>query len=91
MYNYARIETLVDKEQINDAVLNCSYILSTIKFNHNVIKLMLDEDYFVNREEKYDVFTAKKPINEYDEHNEDNQDNLSSDNVDEEKDNEEVN
>lgn len=91
IYNYARIETLVDKEQINDAVLNCSYILSTIKFNHNVIKLMLDEDYFVNREEKYDVFTAKKPINEYDEHNEDNQDNLSSDNVDEEKDNEEVN
>ena len=38
MYNYARIETLVDKDQINDAVLNCSYILSTIKFNHNVIK-----------------------------------------------------
>lgn len=62
VYNYAKMETYVDKEDINDAVLNCSYILSTIKFNHNVIKLMLDEDYLTNREEKYDQFVAKKPI-----------------------------
>lgn len=62
VYNYAKMETYVDKEDINNAVLNCSYILSTIKFNHNVIKLMLDDDYFTSREEKYDKFTAKKPI-----------------------------
>lgn len=62
VYNYAKMETYVDKEDINSAVLNCSYILSTIKFNHNVIKLMLDENYLTNREEKYDEFTAKKPI-----------------------------
>lgn len=90
MYNYAKIEVLVDKEQINDAVLNCSYILSTIKFNHNVIKLMLNDDYLINREEKYDLFEPKNPINEYDEHKEDNQDNLEE-KVDEESDNEEVN
>lgn len=87
MYNYAKIEALVDKEQINDTILNCSYILSTIKFNHNVIKLMLNEDYLTNREEKYDIFEPKNPINEYDEHNEDNQDSL----VEDETDNEEVN
>lgn len=90
MYNYAKIEVLVDKEQINDAVLNCSYILSTIKFNHNVIKLMLNDDYLINREEKYDLFEPKNPINEYDEHKEDNQDSLEE-KVDEESDNEEVN
>ena len=60
MYNYARIETLVDKEDINDAVMNASYILSTVKFNSNVIKLMLNEDYFTNKEEIYDEFTSKQ-------------------------------
>lgn len=60
MYNYAKIETLVDKENINDTVLDASYILSTVKFNSNVIKLMLNESYFTNKEETYDVFTSKK-------------------------------
>lgn len=86
VYNYAKMETYVDKEDINSAVLNCSYILSTIKFNHNVIKLMLDENYLTNREEKYDEFTAKKPISNTvlpeneDEIVDDNLDNESQDN-----------
>lgn len=58
-YNYARIQALVPKEEINDVVLNATYILSTIKFNHNVIKLMLNEDYFILKEETYDVFIPK--------------------------------
>ncbi len=64
MYNYAKIETLVKKEDIEKAVLNASYILSTVKFNNNVIKLMLDENYFLNAEEKYDIFTTKKETND---------------------------
>lgn len=56
VYNYARIEVLVEKDEINDAVLNSSYILSTIKYNDNVIKIMLDDDYFKNKEEKYTLF-----------------------------------
>lgn len=62
MYNYAKIEALVEEKEINLVVLNASYILSTIKFNNNVISLMLDEDYFINREEKYDIFTAKSTV-----------------------------
>ena len=46
-------------------VLNASYILSTIKFNSNVIKLMLDKDFFSNKESKYDIFTAKKQIESF--------------------------
>lgn len=57
-YNYSRIESLVDKEDINDVILNASYILSTVKFNHNVIRLMLDDEYFTNKEESYDVFDS---------------------------------
>ena len=60
VYNYAKIEALVDKDDINDVVLNSSYILSTIKYNHNVIKIMLNEDYFTNKEKKYSVFESKE-------------------------------
>lgn len=56
MYNYAKIEALVDKDEIEEVVLNSSYILSTVKFNDNVIKLMLDEEFFTNKEEKYEIF-----------------------------------
>ncbi len=59
MYNYAKIEALVYEEDINSVVLNSTYILSTIKFNKNVIKLMLNDEYFINKEEKYDIFTSK--------------------------------
>ncbi len=60
MYNYAKIESLVAKEDIEQVVLDASYILSTIKFNNNVIKLMLNSEFFTNREENYDIFTSKK-------------------------------
>lgn len=60
VYNYAKIEALVDKKDIENVVLEASYILSTVKFNDNIIRLMLNEEYFTNKEEKYDVFTQKQ-------------------------------
>ena len=45
VYNYARIEALVPEQDINDTVLNSSYILSTIKYNSNIIKLSLEDDF----------------------------------------------
>ena len=57
VYNHAKIETVVAESDLNDAILNSAYILSTIQFNSEVIDLMLDEGYFTNREEKYEVFT----------------------------------
>lgn len=65
MYNYAKIEALVEEDKINDVILNSSYILSTIKFNSNVIKLMLDDNYFTNKEEQYDIFTSQKTTNKF--------------------------
>ncbi len=58
MYNYAKIEALVTEDKINEVVLNATYILSTVKYNNNVIKLVLDEDYFTNKEEKYNIFSS---------------------------------
>jgi len=64
MYNYSKIEALCDYEDINDIVLNSSYILSTVKFNSNVIKAVLDEE-FLSSEEKYDIFTSKQDTNDF--------------------------
>lgn len=72
LYNYAKIETLVKEEDINDVVLNATYILSTIKYNSNVIKLMLNDDYFTNQEEKYDIFTPKEENSNFLEVNKEN-------------------
>jgi len=60
VYNYAKIETLVNKENLNNAVLNASYILSTIKYNKDIVELMLEDDYFTNKTGKYDDFNSKE-------------------------------
>ena len=61
VYNYAKIESFVqNKDDINSVVLNASYILSTIKYNNDVVRLALEDDFLKNKEEKYSVFTPKK-------------------------------
>lgn len=60
LYNHAKIEALVDKNQINDTVLNSSYILSTIKYNYDITKLMLEEDFFTNKTGKYNKYNIKE-------------------------------
>lgn len=64
-YNYAIITALVNKDDINSVVLNATYILSTIKYNDNVISLMLKEDYFINREEQFTDFVSTKTNNSF--------------------------
>lgn len=65
MYNYAKIEAIVDKDDIDETILNASYILSTVKFNNNVIKLAIDENYFKSAEENYDIFKIQKETDSY--------------------------
>lgn len=59
VYNYAKIEAIAREDEINDVILNSSYILSTIKYNSNVVKLSLEDDFLKNKEEKYSVFSQK--------------------------------
>lgn len=56
IYNYAKIEVMVDKENINDAVTNSLIILSSIKYNDNIIDNMLGEDILNYNEEKFTIF-----------------------------------
>ena len=51
--NYFTIVTTIDTHE------------DTIKYNSNVIKLMLDEDYFKNKDERYDLFEPKVENNNF--------------------------
>ena len=44
------------KEDINYTIMNSAYILSTVKYNYDIIELMLNDDYFSSREERYELF-----------------------------------
>ncbi len=57
VYNYASIEAMVGENHINEFITNAAYILSSIKYNDNIIKMMLDENY-ENREEQYKEFIS---------------------------------
>lgn len=59
-YNHAKIEAIVDKDNLNNAVLNSSYILSTIKYNNSIVKVMFDDDYFTNKTGKYNEYNTKE-------------------------------
>lgn len=59
VYNYSKIEALVQEKDINKVILDASYILSTVQFNDNIIALMLNSEYFTNKEEQYTKFKSK--------------------------------
>ena len=59
VYNYAILEAKVDKKQINEVILNASYILSTVKFNDNIVELLMNGDFLKQRDEEYDLFKSK--------------------------------
>ena len=75
MYNYAKIEGYCDKYNLNDTINSFSYILSSIKYNDNVIETLLgDKRYDLSDNETYNIFKSKKSsegsfldyVNEYD-------------------------
>lgn len=60
VYNYAKIEAMAQEEKIKEVVLNSSYILSTVKFNDNIVELSLNDEYFTNKEEQYTKFKTEQ-------------------------------
>ncbi len=56
MYNYAKIEVMVDDALINKAMINSINILKSIKYNDEIIDEMLKDDNFNYTEEVFDMF-----------------------------------
>lgn len=55
-FNYANIEVKVKEKDINEAVTNALSILTSIEFNYDVVKNLLQDDKMNSKEEQVDVF-----------------------------------
>ena len=61
MFNYSKIEGYVEEKDLRDSLNNMAYILSSIKYNNEVIENLLgDEKYNLSENESYDIFHLKK-------------------------------
>ena len=59
-YNYAKVETYVKENDLNDAFINICYILATIDYNDATIKYRLNDEEFKATGEEFDIFKSKK-------------------------------
>lgn len=59
MYNYAKIESYVLKEDFNNVFANMCNILSSVKYNDKIIESYIDNNKFISQEEKFDIFSSK--------------------------------
>ena len=65
MYNYAKIESYVKKENLKSALNNMAYILSSVKYNNDIVESLLGEEkYNLSDNEAYNIFKTKKSNNE---------------------------
>lgn len=60
MYSYSKIEALVDEKNIDETVLNASYILSSIVFNDILVETKLGSFENVKKEENLNIFIPKR-------------------------------
>ena len=58
VYNYAKVETYVPKTKIDTILANSMIILDSIDYNDNLIKKILDDEYFSSVDKEYKI---KKP------------------------------
>ncbi len=60
VYNYAKIEVMVDSEEVNTALVNAISILNSVKYDKIVISNLLKEDNLNYTEEVFDMFESAK-------------------------------
>ena len=58
MYNYAKLEAYVPKNEFNNAMMNICSILSSIKYNDSVISENIGDSKHVTQEERFNIFDS---------------------------------
>ena len=78
MYNYAKIEVIVNSDDIASAITNSLIILTSVNYNDDIIDNLLEEDVLNYSEETFNIFETNsndsnflKVVEEYDNYNED--------------------
>lgn len=65
VYNYAKIEVIVDKDNINQAIISAINILKSIEYNDSIIANLLGEDILNFSEEELNLFDYKNKDSDY--------------------------
>ena len=65
MYNYAKIEVIVDENEVKEALLYSVNILKDISYNDSVIANLLGNDVLTYAEEDYNIFNTTKEDSNY--------------------------
>ena len=65
MYNYAKIEVMVDKDKINEAISNSLIVISSIKFNKDIIENMLGKNVLSFSEEEFNIFETNSSTSNF--------------------------
>ncbi len=65
MYNYAKIEVIVDREDINDALLTSVSILKSISFNDAIIANLYGNNILKFTEEEFNIFNTTSSDSTY--------------------------
>ena len=65
MYNYAKIEVMVDKDEINSALMYAVSILSSVSYQDEVLKNLLGEDSLKTNEIEFNIFESAETESEY--------------------------
>ncbi|MEG1457628.1 MAG: hypothetical protein RSC57_03435, partial [Bacilli bacterium] len=65
IYNYAKIETIVDKKDVKNAFINICYILSSINYNDKVLETLVGENVLNYKEEHMNIFKPKREESEF--------------------------
>ena len=64
MYNYAKIEVIVDKNDIKLSMISAISILRSIEYNDNIIANLLEDNVLNFAEEEMDIFNTGGENNE---------------------------
>ena len=65
MYNYAKIEVMVEESDIRYAITNSMIILSSIDYNSDILSSIIGDNVLEFNEETFDIFQAKKKETTY--------------------------
>ena len=65
MYNYAKIEVIVDKIDLNEAITNSIILLSSISYNNNVLESVIGDNALEFSDETYNIFETKEQQTNY--------------------------
>ena len=60
MYNYAKIEVIVDEENIKSAITNSMVVLSSVKYNNNLLESIVGENVLTATKIEFNIFETKK-------------------------------